>query len=149
MGRVDFYRVSRDPVQKVLPALASRLLGQGDRLLIVAASAMQRQEIDSALWSHQPTSFLPHGAAGSADEAKEPILISGAFLADPPNGARHVALADGVWQGGALAFERVFLLFDDSRISEARDTWRQLKDVEGVERHFWKQDEQGRWAEAG
>ena len=149
MGRVDFYRVSRDPVQKVLPALASRLLGQGDRLLIVAASAMQRQEIDSALWSHQPTSFLPHAAVGQGDEAKEPILISGEFLPTPPNGARHIALADGVWNDSALDFERIFLLFDDSRIQEARETWKKLKDVDGVERHFWKQDDQGRWSEAG
>ncbi len=149
MGRVDFYRVGRDPVQKLLAAVAAKLLDQGERLLIVAASAMQRQEIDAGLWSHQPTSFLPHGPVGSDHAVHEPILISGEFLDSAPNGARNIALADGVWHQGALDFQRIFLLFDDSRIQEARETWRILKSVDGVERHFWQQDDQGRWSEAG
>ncbi|HMQ20450.1 MAG TPA: DNA polymerase III subunit chi, partial [Sphingopyxis sp.] len=69
MPRVDFYRLTRDPVERVLPAIASRILDNGDRLLIVAGPAMQRQAIDAALWTLTPASFLPHGAAGSADEA--------------------------------------------------------------------------------
>ena len=77
MARVDFYRLTRDPVERVLPALATRILANGDRLLVVAAPAMQRQAIDEALWTLQPASFLPHGAAGSPDEAIEPILIAG------------------------------------------------------------------------
>ena len=46
MARVDFYRLTRDPVERVLPALAARILANGDRLLVVAAPAMQRQAID-------------------------------------------------------------------------------------------------------
>ena len=49
MPRVDFYRLIRDPVERMLPAIATRILGNGDRLLVVAASAMQRQAIDEAL----------------------------------------------------------------------------------------------------
>jgi DNA polymerase-3 subunit chi len=67
MARVDFYRLTRDPVERVLPAIATRILGAGDRLLIVAALAMQRQAIDEALWTLTPASFLPHGAAGAPD----------------------------------------------------------------------------------
>lgn len=147
MARVDFYRLTRDPVERVLPAIAKRILGDGDRLLVVAASAMQRQAIDEALWTLQPASFLPHGMAGSADEAIEPILLSGTLEASPPNGARLLALADGEWREEALSFERAFLLFDNSRIDDARATWRKLSAAEEVEIHFWKQDEGGRWSE--
>lgn len=147
MARVDFYRLTRDPVERVLPAIAARILDGGDRLLVVAASAMQRQAIDEALWTLQPASFLPHGAAGSPDEAIEPILLAGALDAAPANGARLVALADGAWREEALGFDRVFLLFDNSRIDDARATWRALGKADGVELHFWKQDERGRWSE--
>src|SRR3546814_14603962 len=68
--RVDFYRLTRDPVERVLPALATRILANGDRLLVVAASAMQRQTIDEALWTLQPASFLPHGHAGRSEERR-------------------------------------------------------------------------------
>lgn len=147
MARVDFYRLTRDPVERVLPALATRILAGGDRLLVVAASAMQRQAIDAALWALQPASFLPHGAAGSADQDIEPILIAGALELPAANDARHVALADGEWRADALTFDRAFLLFDNSRIDDARATWRQLSAADGVERHFWKQDDHGRWSE--
>ena len=147
MARVDFYRLTRDPVERVLPALATRILANGDRLLVVAAPAMQRQAIDEALWTLQPASFLPHGAAGSPDEAIEPILIAGTIDPTPANGARLVALADGEWRDEALGFDRVFLLFDNSRIDDARALWRTLAAREDVDNRFWKQDENGRWSE--
>ena len=58
-----------------------------------------------------------------------------------------VALADGEWRDEALGFERSFLLFDNSRIDDARATWRKLSAAEDVETHFWKQDDRGRWSE--
>lgn len=147
MPRVDFYRLTRDPVERVLPALATRILANGDRLLVVAAPAMQRQAIDEALWTLNAASFLPHGNAGSPDEAIEPILIAGTLDPSPPNRASHVALADGEWREEALGFERTFLLFDNSRIDDARALWRTLAGREEVDNRFWKQDENGRWSE--
>ncbi len=147
VARVDFYQLTRDPVERVLPAIAARILGNGDRLLVVAASAMQRQQIDEALWTLQPASFLPHGNAGSPDEQIEPILLSGTLHPAPPNGASHVALADGEWRADALGFDRAFLLFGNDRIDDARAAWRSLAKADGAERHFWRQDDRGRWSE--
>src|SRR3546814_16959705 len=67
---------------------------------------MQRQTIDEALWTLQPASFLPHGHAGSPDEAIEPILISGTLDPSPPNRASLLALADGEWRDEALGLDR-------------------------------------------
>ena len=147
MARVDFYRLTRDPAERVLPALAKKILGDGDRLLVVAGPAMQRQAIDEALWTLQPASFLPHGHAGLPDEAIEPILLAGTLDPAPPNGATHIALADGEWREEALGFARAFLLFDNSRIDDARATWRALAAREDVDNRFWKQDDRGRWSE--
>ena len=147
MPRVDFYRLTRDPVERVLPAIAARVLANGDRLLVVAVPAMQRQSIDHALWTLQPASFLPHGHAGSPDAAIEPILISGTFDAAVANGATHVVLADGEWRDEALGFDRSFLMFDNSRIDDARTLWRALAARDDVDNRFWKQDENGRWSE--
>ena len=147
MARIDFYQLTRDPVERVLPAIAARILGNGGRLLVVAASAMLRQQIDEALWTLQPASFLPHGNAGSPDEDIEPILLAGTLDTAPPNGATHVALADGEWREEALGFARAFLLFDNSRIDDARATWRALAARDDVDNRFWKQDDRGRWSE--
>ena len=146
MARVDFYRLTRDPAARVLPVLAERVLGQGARLLVVAGDAPLRSALSEGLWAYKADSFLAHGAAEGGLAMHDPILLAGSIAAPPANGARMVALADGVWRDEALAFTRCFFLFDNSRIDDARATWRALGGREGVERHFWKQ-EGGRWVE--
>ena len=71
-----------------------------------------------------------------------------AAVVEAINGARNVALADGVWREEALAFERAFHFFDEERIREARAAWKALADRDGVERRYWKQNEAGRWEQA-
>ena len=65
----------------------------------------------------------------------------------PANGARNVALIDGVWREEALGFDRAFYLFDADTIAQARAAWRALGTREDINRRFWKQDEDGRWRE--
>ena len=147
MTRVDFYRLTRDPAARVLPVLAERVLGQGERLLVVAEDGVLRTAISDALWAHKPESFLAHGEQGDGLAEHEPILLAASIDAAPANGARMVALADGVWRDAALTFERCFFLFDNSRIDDARSVWRTLAKAEGVIAHFWLQDDRGRWQE--
>lgn len=147
MSRVDFYRLTRDPVERVIPAIAGKVLDSNVQLLVVAGSEAQRRAIDEALWTAHTASFLPHGPADGPGAASDPILIAASLNVPPVNGATHVALADGEWNDGALAFDRAFLFFDNSRIDDARATWRKLGAVDDVEIHFWKQDDHGRWSE--
>ena len=141
--RVDFYQLSRDPAEGVLPLIARNTLKAGQRLLVVSADAAQLERIGDALWALKD-SFLAHGRAGEGHEERQPILLSD--RTDPGNGARFLALADGVWREGAQPFERVFYIFDDATLQPARECWRMLGQREGVERHFWKQ-QGGKWVE--
>lgn len=144
--RVDFYQLSRDPAEVALPLIARRVLSDGERLLVVSADAAQRQRIAQALWSLSEDSFLANGAAGEGHEDRQPILLSDTVT--PLNGARFLAIADGEWRESATPFARTFFMFDDRTVQQARDTWRSLRDRQGVERYFWKQ-EGGRWVQAG
>jgi len=141
--QVDFYHLAASPIERVLPRIAERLLGEGARLLIVADDEALLARLDRQLWDYAPASFLPHGREGGDDDTRQPVLLSPSIVA--ANGARNVALADGVWREAALGFERVFHLFGDSHIDAARQTWRTLAGKADVERRFWKQDEAGKW----
>lgn len=143
--QVDFYHLTLRPLDRVLPRIAERVLESGGRLLVVSANASQRDAVDRALWAHVAESFLPHAQAGSGDDNAQPVLIAGEPVAG--NGARHVAIIDGVWRDEALALDRAFHFFDDDNIAAARDAWRALADREGVERRYWKQTEKG-WEQA-
>lgn len=145
--RVDFYQLSRDPAEGVLPQIARNTLGAGARLLVVSQDEAQLGRIGEALWTRLPDSFLAHGRAGGAHDSRQPILLSDTV--NPANGARFLALADGLWRDaaeGAEDFERVFLLFPPDRIHSARDCWRMLGQREGVDRRYWRQ-EGGKWRE--
>ncbi len=136
--QVDFYQLSRDPVEQVLPAIAARLLGTGERLLVVADDPARLARISEGLWAGPPESFLAHGLAGDEREDVQPILLSGACEA--ANGARHIAIVDGVWREEALEFERVFYFFDADTIEDARVNWRSLSRREDVSPRFWRQE---------
>ena len=142
--RVDFYQLSETPVEGALPALAAKMRDAGAKVLVVSADDAQRGRISAALWAPKGT-FLAHGAAGGADDARQPILLSGSLEA--ANGATFLALADGQWRSEAEAFERVFLLFDNSTIDDARATWRSLDGRNEVERNYWRQEGKG-WVKA-
>jgi len=143
--RVDFYQLSRDPAEHALPLIARATLGAGQRLLVVSGDAEQLGRIDEALWARLPDGFLAHGQSGGAHDARQPILLS-ASADGPGNGARYLAIADGVWREGEPAFERTFLLFDEATVQGARECWRMLGQREGIERKFWKQ-QGGKWVE--
>lgn len=136
--QVDFYQLTRDPAEKVVPAVAQRVLDGGGRLLIVSNDAAQLDLISAALWNAKADSFLAHAKAGEGDDSIQPILLSSETEA--ANGAKFIALADGEWRDAALAFDRAFYLFPPSHIDNARSAWRALGEKEGVERRYWKQD---------
>ncbi|MES2045815.1 MAG: DNA polymerase III subunit chi [Pseudomonadota bacterium] len=144
--QVDFYHLTATPLDRALPQIAEKVLASGGRLLLVAESETQRAALDRLLWSYSPESFLPHACAGGEGDADQPILL--AETPEPTNGARNIALADGVWRDEALGFDRAFHFFDGERIAEARLAWKALADRDGIERRYWKQSETGRWEQA-
>ena len=142
--RIDFYVLGTSPPEPVVTALAARIRGDGQRLLVVEADAARRGEMARALWQNRPELFLANGLAGEAHAERQPILLSD--RTEPVNSATLLCLADGRWRD-CEGFERVFYLVDDAALSEARTQWKRLGERAEVERHFWKQDANGRWSE--
>ncbi len=143
--KIDFYHLTRTPLDRVLPRIAARLHGDGERLLLLSDDAEQRRALDALLWTYAPDSFLPHAEAGAGDDGLQAVLIA----AEPTaaNGARNVAIVDGRWRDEALTFDRAFHFFGEDHIAPARAAWKALADREGVERRYWRQGDSG-WEQA-
>ena len=144
--QVDFYHLTVTPVERALPGIALKVVDSGGRLLIVSGDESQRRRIDTSLWTWPADSFLPHAQAGAGDNPVQPVLIGEAVA--PANRPAFVALLAGGGGEQALDFDRAFHFFDADRIAEARGAWKALADREGIERRYWKQDENGRWSQA-
>jgi DNA polymerase-3 subunit chi len=144
--RVDFYQLGGAPAEQVIARIAGKLLSDDGRLLVVAAEESALARLDRQLWDDSPTGFLPHGMAGGTDDSRQPILLS--TSSDAPNQARNMLIADGEWREAALAYDRVFYLFDSAGLEEARLAWKLLAGRDNVERHYWA-NEDGKWVEKG
>jgi DNA polymerase-3 subunit chi len=119
--QVDFYQLAGSPAEQVIASIAGKLLAEDSRLLVVAADDGLLARLDRMLWDQGPASFLPHGIAGGADDARQPILLS--TSPDAPNRARNMLIADGEWREAALAYDRAFYLFDATSLEGARLAW--------------------------
>ena len=140
--QVDFYQLAGTPAEQVIASLGEKILATGGKLLVVADDEAFLARLDRLIWEQGPASFLPHGIAGGADDARQPILLSKS--PDAPNLARNLLIADGIWRDAALSYERSFYLFDATTLEGARAAWKELACREGVERRYWAQLD-GRW----
>ena len=145
--QADFYLLELGGPELALAPLAGKVLETGGRLLVVAGEAGAREKLSAALWSAGAESFLANGIAGGEHDARQPILIADDVV--PANGARFLALADGVWrEPGEGDFDRVLLVFGEAERMAARDTWRLLKGREGWACRFFRREGR-KWTQAG
>jgi len=140
--QVDFYQLSGTSAEEVIASLAEKVLLADGRLLIVAEDDAYLARLDRILWGQDAGSFLPHGLAGGAEDARQPILLS--TSPDAPNQARNILIADGIWREAALTYERSFYLFDNTTLDGARLAWKLLAGREGIERRYWARED-GKW----
>lgn len=153
--RVDFYQLTRDPAEELVPVLAEKTLLSGNKLAVIAAEQVLRDNISDQLWTRKPESFLAHDMAGGKHDAFQPILLMSAApekAQEFANRAKFLIIADGQWRFNLLhndyQLERIFYLFAPQQIDEARSSWKSLKDNAGLTRHYWRQEGK-RWIEAG
>ena len=143
--QVDFYQLPEAAdLAPTLAKIAARIVGQGERLIVVHGDENALAKIDRLLWSDPPTSFLPHAMADSGRDSEQPVLLSTSPVA--ANKARNMLIADGEWREAATGFARTFYLFDESTIATARAAWSGLAGREAVERRYWALAE-GRWTQ--
>jgi DNA polymerase-3 subunit chi len=142
--RVDFYQLAGTPTEEVIAGISEKILAGDGRLIVVADDEVLLARLDRMLWDQGATSFLPHGVAGGADDARHPILLS--TSPDAPNLARNMLIADGIWRDSAFTYDRTFFLFDETMLQPARTAWKSLRGREGVERRYWARDA-GKWTE--
>ena len=144
--RVDFYQLGAAQPDGVISAIAGKLIGENQRLLVVGSDEGLLARLDRQLWDQGAASFLPHGLAGGSDDAAQPILLSTGT--DAPNRARNILIADGEWREAVLAYDRAFYLFDEATLEGARLAWKLLAGRDGVERNYWALED-GKWVKKG
>lgn len=150
MTEVFFYHLTRRTLEEALPDLLERTLARQWRAVVLAGSDERVQALNSFLWTYSRDGFLPHGARGEGNDARQPVWLT-PFL-DNPNGAQVLFLVDGAAAGpeAVAPFDRVCDLFDGNdpdAVAAARERWKTLK-AGGLTPVYWRQTGSGGWEKA-
>ena len=129
MPRADFYLIAkprfRDDPLLLVCELAKKAFEAGNRVLVLARSIDQAEQLDEKLWEFDELAFVPHQIAGDDDDAITPVLIAPPEI-DAPMRALVINLRDGAVDG---SFDRVLEVVpaDDSAREPLRERWKQYK----------------------
>ena len=154
MGAAYFDHLTDSRLEAALPQLIERALGAGWKVAVRGTEAAAMDDLDRALWTGPEDGFLPHGRAGAAHDALQPVLLC---AGEEPvgNGAACLMAVGGagVAPEDVSRFERLCILFDGldgDAVAAARAQWKALTGA-GCAALYWAQ-ENGRWvkkAESG
>jgi DNA polymerase III subunit chi len=128
--------------------LLEKVLARGDRAVVMAGSEERVAALDTALWTYDDRSFLPHGTTRDGHAEDQPVWLT--TSEENPNGAKVLILTDGA-TADLASWTLVLEIFDgnsDDTVAGARSRWKAHKEA-GHELTYWKQDAQGRWEKAG
>jgi len=145
MTEVRFYHLQRRTLEQTLPKILEKVLERDWRAVVLAGSPERVDALNQHLWTYDPGSFLPHGAARDGFAEKQPIWLTAED--ENPNGATVLVTVDGSVSDRMGAFDLVCDLFDgndEEAVHAARDRWKVCK-AAGHGLTYWQQNERGGW----
>ena len=146
MGAAFFYHLTRSSLDEALSLLIDRSLGNGWRVAVRGTEAGRLEWLDQKLWMGPEEQFLPHGMAGGAHDALQPVLLTTG--AERPNDAACLMAIDraDVAPDEVNMLDRVCIVFDGydhDQLTHARGQWKSLTEA-GCSAQYWS-EESGRW----
>lgn len=145
MTAIQFYHLTKTPLERALPKLLEKASGAGFRSLVVTDSEQRMDTLNQLLWTYDQDSFLAHGSAKEGNADKHPILLSTELAAE--NAAKALFVTDGRIVENAEHFERVLDMFDGNdpeSVASARQRWTLYKNA-GHEISYMRQTNVGGW----
>ncbi|MEQ8388261.1 MAG: DNA polymerase III subunit chi [Alphaproteobacteria bacterium] len=145
MTDIGFYHLLVSPLERALPRLLEKMLEAGGRAVILAGSEERVKFLNAHLWTYDPKSFLPHGAAEDGEAARQPIYLT--TEDENPNTASVLFLLDGMNSDRLATYARCLDLFDgrdEAAVVAARERWRAAT-AAGHGLTYWRQTEGGGW----
>lgn len=145
MGAAYFYHLTRNPLEVTLPQLLLRARSAGWRVAVRGRDPERLDWLDRQLWLGAEDGFLPHGLAGGAHDAMQPVLLTTDTAGNDPACLMSVDGAD-VSPDEVQRLQRVCVIFDgndDRALDIARGQWKTLT-AAGCAAQYWS-EESGRW----
>jgi len=143
VAEIGFYHLLSTPLERALPRLLERAVGQGHRVVVQAGSSERVEHLNALLWTYDEAGFLAHGSARDGSAANQPIWLT--HREENPNRATILFLVDGVTADDLAGYARCVDMFDGNdpeAVVAARGRWRAAS-MAGHALTYWQQTEKG------
>ena len=149
--QLDFYQIGQAELEQVMLMLLKKTLAANQKALVLcpmpAASA-----IDTALWTHDPESWIPHGLDDENGAEFCHVWVSSDMTANPIN-AEYLFLLHGSAPAQWNGFARCFCLFDgksEAQLQQARNQWKMWQELDDANLDdanfgYYYQNAEGGW----
>ena len=144
--QLDFYQIGQAGLEHVMLMLLKKTLAANQKALVLcpmpAASA-----IDTALWKHDPESWIPHGLDDANGGDFSHVWVSSDMAANPI-GAEFLFLLHGSEPAQWTGFTRCFCLFDgksDAQLQQARNQWKVWQELDDATFGYYAENAEGGW----
>src|SRR5690554_4235158 len=107
MTEIRFYHLERSNLGQALPAILTKALEQGRRVVVKTPDA---EKLSEHLWVFRPDAFIPHGTHKDDFAADQPVYLTPSD--ENPNGANVLVLAHGAQSGILEKFDLCCEIFD-------------------------------------
>lgn len=146
MGAAYFYHLTRHPLEHTLRVLLGKARQADWRVEVRGVDQDRMKRLDETLWLGPDDGFLPHGLAGGAHDADQPVLLT--TSPDGVAGTDCLMAVDGadVKADQVNGLSRVCILFDGNTaaaVDRARAQWKTLTDA-ACPAQYWS-EESGLW----
>jgi len=145
MAEIRFYHLQTQSQEQALPALLSKAVEMGKRIVLKLIDIKEVEVMDAHLWTYSVHSFLPHGCAKTGNAELQPIWITAQD--ENPNNADVLIVGHGAVTEMQADFDLCCEVFDgrdEKAVADARTRWKSYKDKD-YNVTYWKQNEQGGW----
>lgn len=145
MTDISFYHLTATPLESALSRLLEKVLESGAHVVVLAGSDERVEELNTALWTFNPRSFLPHGSKADGRASEQPVYLTASN--ENPNGATVLAITDCLNPDFITNYSKCLYLFDgnsDSQTTAARQQWQVYKSA-NHNLTYWKQNAKGGW----
>jgi DNA polymerase-3 subunit chi len=102
--QIDFYTNVPDKLQTAC-RVAAKAYSLGRKIVVSCPDADVARRLDHTLWSHAPTSFLPHCTSGDALSSITPIVVD--FRGETPSHDQVLVNLRDDWPPFFSRFERL------------------------------------------
>lgn len=143
MTEIRFYHLEQQSLEQVLPALLSKALENGHRILVKTSDDHTAERLNEYLWTYNPNSFLPHGSKKDGNAEQQPIWLTSEE--NNPNEADVLILTNGATSDSMDEFKLCCELFDGrdpNIVSEARTRWKAYQEADH-DLTYWQQGTNG------